>query len=69
MKAGEEEEEVQGAEVEVPGSAMAQAEETSEAPSEVPLVQTSIVVATTERAEIGSQLGQGRVLDSHAEPS
>jgi len=69
VKAGEEEEEVQGAEVEVSGSGMAQAEETSEAPSEVPLVQTSIVVATAERAEIGSRLGQGRVLDSHAEPS
>ena len=36
---------------------MAQAKETSEAPSEVLSVHTNIVAATTERAETGSELG------------
>jgi len=57
----EAEEKAQDAEVEVQGSGMAQAEETSEAPSEVPPVQTSVVAATAERAETGSESGQGHV--------
>ena len=51
---------------------MALAEETSEAQTEVPLVQTDTAVAMTERAKTAierDELGQGHVLDSHVETS
>jgi len=46
--------------------------ETSEAQTEVPPVQTDIAVAMAERAKTTierDELGQGHVLDSHAETS